>query len=420
MIRQNLKSIEAVVESLEKGRIRGQASLIETIGNVITALEQELGFRARPPRKRVSALAERLASKLESLIPNQGNKLDPRFLHNCLSRLYQAMLQREKQLCHARAFHELLPPDAPLTECADSWIFLAKACYWSDDQQGAVDYQRRALDLLDQARERGKLSEEDEKGYNPAYTVWAFRYSQNTCAWERADETFNWALGRARAWNDSGALCSALLLYAESMMFRGDWERCERLGDQCVQAALALPGGPDSDYPFWIWGRALVHTGRAEKALPVLGQAVDLAENIGDAVGLSEALASQAEAFLALGRNEDALAVAAKSLRVAKYAGLGVNLAQVKVWQAWIEMQIDSSSALRNLAPLHQSLADFEKAGMRSGWACACAALGHALLLSGRREMAGHYLERALQAFHEWNMPWHEERTRASMKLPAR
>ena len=38
-----------------------------------------------------------------------------------------------------------------------------------------------------------------------------------------------------------------------------------------------------------------------------------------------------------------------------------------------------------------------------------------ALVLCGETEMAGFYLERAMQAFGEWDMPWH--RARAEREL---
>ncbi len=411
------ESLEHMVGSLEEGRPGGQAEYLEAIENALSAFEQALSQRAEPPRKSVLSLAGRLAGLLESQAAKGKPKLDPRYVHRCIARLCTARFERQKALEHARLYYELTPQDAPLKKRAEAWIFLAKACYWSDDQQGAVEYQRKALDLLDLARERGELSQEEEKGCNTAYTVWAFRYAQNTCAWTEADRTFEFALKRAVQWGDPGLLSATLILYAESRMFQGDWEACQSLGAQCVRAALAAPGGPVSDYPFWIWGRALVHTGRAREALPELERAVGLAKDTGDAVGLSEALISHAEAYLATGEGIKALEPAAEAQRVAEYAGLGVNLAQVRVWRSWIEMEVDKTSAVKHLDPLHRSLADFERLGMRSGWACALHALGHALALCGGTETAGFYLERAVQAFSEWDMPWHRARAKESLKL---
>ncbi len=412
---KNLKNLEAMVGSLEDGRPGGQAAYAGAVENAVNEFEQALAYRAELPRKNVVSLAGRLVNLLKSMVANRKQKLDPRFLHRCISSLYQAMLLREKAFEHAQLYRELTPRDASLKEKAEAWIFLAKACYWCDDQKGAVEYQRRAIDLLDKARERGELSEEDEKAFNTAYTVWAFRYAQNTCAWAEADRTFEFALQRAGQWNDPGLVSATLILYAEARMFQGEWEACERLGTECVRAALAQPGGPVSDYPFWMRGRALVYTGRAREALPQLKRAVRLAKNIGDAVGLSEALISRAEAYLALGESGKAVDNAGTAQRVAEYAGLGVNLAQVRVWRAWIEMEVDKTLASRHLGPLHTSVSEFEKLGVRSGWACALHALGHALVLCGRTEMAGFYLERAVRAFKEWDMPWH--RARAEREL---
>ncbi|MFC1614385.1 hypothetical protein ACFL5K_03725 [Gemmatimonadota bacterium] len=361
--------------------------------------------------------ARRLAGVLESPSASCFQKLEQRARHRFTSRLYQAMTERKKAFEHAAKYRELTPEKAPRKDQAEAWIFLAKACYWSDNQQCAVEYQRLALDLLDQARERGELSPEEEESCNTAYTVWAFRYAQNTCDWAEAEQAFEFALQRARKRDNPGLLSATLILYAESKMFQGDWEACERLGAECVQAALAAPGGPVSDYPFWIRGRALVHCNRSREALPELERAVSLARDIGDAVGLSEALISRAEALVAVGRSDEALKLAAEAQYVAGYAGLVVNLAQVRVWRAWIEMEVDKASAAGQLEPIHESLAVFERTGMRSGWACALHALGHALALCGKNETARFYLERAEKAFTEWDMPWHRERVEGSLKI---
>ena len=415
MAAKNLKDLEAMVVSLEKILPGAQAAYAEAIENAVNEFEPALAYRAEPPRKNAVSLAERLVDLLKSLVADRKKRVDIRFLHRSISRLCQAMLQREEAFEHARLYRELTPQDASLKQKAEAWIFLAKACYWCDDQKGAVEYQRRAIDLLDKARERGELSEEDEKAFNTAYTVWAFRYAQNTCAWAEADRTFEFALQRAVKWNDPELVCAALILYAEAKMFQGDWEACERLGTECVRAALAQPEGPVSDYPFWIWGRALVYTGRAQEALPELERAVGLAKDIGDAVGLSEALISQAEAYNAVGESMRAVDTTDSAQQVAEYAGLGVNLAQVRVWRSWIEMEVDKTSAPRHLRPLHQSIEAFERLGMRSGWACALHGLGHALFLCGRAEMAGFYLERAVQVFREWDMPWHRARAEETL-----
>jgi len=411
------KTLKSMVGSLEEGSTGDRETYAEAVERAVSAFEQALAYGAEPPRDNVLSLAGRLARLLESPAAGRNSELEQRSLQRWISRLYQAMLQREKALDHARIYRELTPRQATQKEQAEAWIFLAKACYWSDNQQGAVDFQRRALDLLDQARQRGELSAEDEKTFNTAYTVWAFRYTQNECAWDEADRIFELALHRARKWDDPGLLSAALILYAESKMFQGEWEACERLGAECTGAALAQPGGPVSDYPFWIWGRALVYTGRAREALPELERAVSLAKNIGDAVGLSEALISLAEAKLAVGESSAAVETTAEAQRVAEYARLGVNLAQVRVWRSWIEMEVDQTSAARHLEPLHISLADFEKTGMRSGWACALHTLGHALALCGQAETARLYLERAARAFREWNMPWHRVRAEESLEL---
>ncbi|MBN2290397.1 MAG: hypothetical protein JXQ83_13765 [Candidatus Glassbacteria bacterium] len=412
-----LTELQAIVGFLEDGGPGGRAGYFAALDKAVSAFEKALAYRADPPGESALSLAGRLVNLLESLPGGRKQKLERRVLARFLSRLCQAMQLREEALEYARLHQRLTPEDSPLREAAGALTFLAKACYWSDDQQGAVEYQRRALDLLDRARERGELSEEDEKDCNAAYTVWAFRYAQNTCAWAEADRTFESALGRARGWGDTGLLSAALILYAESKMFQGEWEACERLGAECARTALAGPGEPVSDYPFWILGRALVHNGRAREALPELERAVRIARDTGDAVGLSEALISRAEAFLAVGEKRKALENASVALRVAEYARLGVNLDQVRIWRFWVETQADRTSAARHLEPLHRSLADFERLGLRSGWACALHALGHALALCNRRETARFYLERAVRAFEEWDMHWHRKRAVESLKL---
>ena len=117
-----------------------------------------------------------------------------------------------------------------------------------------------------------------------------------------------------------------------------------------------MENGPWSDYPFWIGGRALVYTGQPEKALPQLKRAVELARRISDSVGLSEVLAVPAEAQLAAGKISLALDTARKAEEVATRAKLGINLAQVKLWRRWVEMEADPGLATRHISSLHQSV----------------------------------------------------------------
>lgn len=203
-------------------------------------------------------------------------------------------------------------------------------------------------------------------------------------------------------------------------MFQGDWQKCEKLGAECVKAALEVPGGPGSDYPFWIWGRALTHTGNPERALTELQRAVEIAVSIGDATGLAEALVSLGEAHLALKNYAKALECSARAQKIAEWTGLGINLAQTRVWRAWIGMQADPSSAPCLLGPIRRSVEDFEIIGTLSGWACAVHALGHALMLSGRTEMARCYLETAAEAFLKHDMPWHRKRAQDSLAVTGR
>jgi len=168
------------------------------------------------------------------------------------------MTLREEALRTAAQYDELCPADSSPVEKAESLILHAKACYWSDDQKGAVKYQRLALDILEKARKSGLFSESDQRKFNKAYTIWAFRYAQNTCRWQQAYRIFEEAYRRALGWADPALVSEALILYAEAKMFHGDWPGCEKLAWECAQTELSMENGPRSDYPFWIWGRALV------------------------------------------------------------------------------------------------------------------------------------------------------------------
>ena len=414
---KSLKELESLV-SLAATSPVSEDSLVETgtIGTLVSSFEQALCRNARAPGRRVLIMARRAIRLLSDIELHMSDQLSTvRLTLYWKSRLYQAMINREAAFKAAERYLELCPGGASLIHRAETLIFMAKACYWSDDQQGAVGFQRQALDLLEQARKKGKLSERNQRRFNTAYTAWAFRYAQNTCCWKEAYKTFKQAHQRARAWGDPGLLSATLVLYAEAKMFQGDWKGCEKLARQCAEAASSEPEGPQSDYPFWIRGRALVHTGRPDQAVPELEKSIGIAVEIGDAVGLSEALASRAESHLALGECEEAVKTAARAEKVAAYAGLGINLAQVRVWRAWIEMEADPDSAEGHLDPLHQSLADFERIGCLSGWACTLGALGHALGLAGRVEQSRFYLEGALEVFRKWDMPWHAVRTENSI-----
>ncbi|HUU27527.1 MAG TPA: tetratricopeptide repeat protein [archaeon] len=418
MVQKILDALESGILSAEESLKAGMALAPGTIETLVSEFEEALAYGAMPPRKRALKLAERAVYLLKSQQEKVSGKMsDLRALARWKSRLFQAMLHREEALEQAKHFEALTLKDSPPLELAEALIFLAKACYWSDNQRGTVLFQRRALDLVDRERKQGGLTHEDEIRFNKEYTVWAFRYAQNTCRWSEAYKTFEQAYRLAHRSGDPGLLSSTLVLYAEARMFQGDWEGCEKLAGECVQAALKEPGGPGSDYPFWIWGRALVHIGKAEQAVPELQKSISLARNIGDAVGLSEALVSLAEAHLALGESDQAQSCASQSEEVARYARLGINLAQIRIWRSWIEMELDSRSAVRQLSPLHQSLADFERLGCRSGWACTLGALGHALALASAPMKAKFYLERAFQAFREWDMPWHAARAEKSLSL---
>ena len=414
---KSLEELKSIVNLAETSPV-SEESLAEggPVDTLVSSFEQALCLRARPPRRRVLTMARRAIRLLSDIELHVSDNLSAvrRALY-WKSRLYQAMINRKMAYKAAKRYLELCPKGASLLHRAETLIFMAKACYWSDDQQGAVGFQRQGIDLLEQAREKGKLSIKNRRRFNTAYTVWAFRYAQNTCCWKEAYRTFKRAHGQARDWGDPGLLSATLVLYAEAKMFQGDWQGCERLARQCAKAALSQPEGPQSDYPFWIWGRAMVHTGKAEKAVPELERSIQIAEETGDAVGLSEALASRAEAHLALGESKEAVKTADLAEKVAAYAGLGINLAQVRLWRAWIEMEADPDSASSHIGPLHQSLADFERIGCLSGWACALATLGHALGLAGRTEESMLYLEGAMKAFKKWDMSWHAVRTQNSI-----
>lgn len=414
---KNLEELESRVVSVETSPVSedflAETGIIETL---VSSFDQALSWRANPPRKRVLMLAHRMNRLLSDIELQVSDNLSAvRRVLYWKSRLYQAMTKRDKAFKAAKRYFELCPKGASLLHRAETLIFMAKACYWSDDQQGAVRFQREAIDLLDQARDKGKLTDHARRRFNTAYTVWAFRYAQNTCRWKEAYKTFKKARERARAWGDPALLSATLVLYSEARMFQGDWKGCKKLARECAEAALSQPEGPQSDYPFWIWGRALVHTGNPEQAVPELERSIKIAKEIGDTVGLSEALVSRAEAHLALGEGEKAVKTAARAQRVATYARLGINLAQVRVWRAWIEMETDPDCAANHIDPLHNSLADFERIGCLSGWACALGALGHALGLAGHAEESGLYLEGALEAFKKWDMPWHAVRTENSI-----
>jgi len=414
---KSLEELESLVKSAETSPVSEDAlGETGTIARLVGSFEQALCWRARAPRRRVLTMARRAIRLLSDIELHVSDNLSAvrRTLY-WKSRLYQAMINRDSAYKAAKRYLELCPKDGSVLHRAETLIFMAKACYWSDDQQGAVGYQRQAVDLLERARKKGILSVQNQRRFNTAYTVWAFRYAQNTCRWKEAYRTFKQAHKRARAWSDPGLLSATLVLYAEAKMFQGDWQGCERLARQCAKAALSQPEGPQSDYPFWLLGRAMVHTGKAKKAVPELERAIQIAEEIGDAVGLSEALASRAEAHLALGEKGQALKTASRAENVAAYAGLGINLAQVRIWRSWIEMETDPGSASSHISPLHQSLADFERIGCLSGWVCALAALGHALGLAGRAQESKLYLEGALKAFRKWDMHWHAVRTENSI-----
>lgn len=414
---KNLKELETIVISAETTPV-SEDTLAETgiIWTLVSSLEQALTWYAARPRMGALILARRVLRLLSDIELYVSDNLSAvRHALYWKSRLYQAMTKRDQAYKAAKRYTELCPENASLLHRAETLIFMAKVCYWSDDQQGAVRFQREAIDFLEQAREKGKLTDKNQRRFNTAYTVWAFRYAQNTCCWKKAYKTFKKAHEQARAWGDPGILTATLVLYSETKMFQGDWEGCERLARECVEAALSQPEGPQSDYPFWIWGRALVHTGNPEQAVPELEKSIKIAKEIGDTVGLSEALVSRAEAHLTMGENEKAVKTAAQAQRVATYAKLGINLAQVRVWRAWIEMETDPDCAVKHLGPLHQSLADFERIGCLSGWACALGALGHALGLAGKANESRFYLEGALKAFKKWDMPWHSVRTENSI-----
>jgi tetratricopeptide (TPR) repeat protein len=416
MEQDGLKNTESMLLDLERQVSFGQDLDAGKMDMLVSSFEDLLALDARPPCGWAVELAERAVSLLHaSREKSAGVKAETRPLTRWLSCLYQAMQLREEALREAGMFHTLTGEKASRLERADALIFLAKACYWSDDQRGAVSCQRKALDLLDEAREAGELSSDHEKRYNTAYTVCAFRYAQNTCRWTEAYAAFEEAVRKARIWKDPGLLSAALTLYAEARMFQGDWERCEALARECALAALKEPNGPQNDYPFWIWGRALVQIGQAGQSVGELERSISLARKIGDAVGLSEALISRAEAHLALGEKDEARLTAARAEEVARYARLGINLSQVRIWRSWIEMAIDPGASSRFIGPLHESLAEFERLGCCQGWAAGLAALGHALALSGAGNEARFYLERAITAFQEWEMPWHEARARESL-----
>ena len=414
---KNLDGLESIVIQAETSPISEDIfTETGTIESLVSSFEQALPWRARPPRKRALTLAQQAIRLLGDIELHVCDDLSAvRWTLYWKSRLYQAMTKRNKACKTAKRYLELCPEGASLLHKAETLIFMAKACYWCDDQQDAVRFQREAIDLLEQARQKRKLTGRNQRGFNTAYTAWAFRYAQNTCRWKQAYKTFKKAHERARAWGDPGILSATLVLYSEAKMFQGDWEGCERLARECVEAALSQPESPQSDYPFWIWGRALVHTGNPERAVPELERSIKIAKETGDAVGLSEALASRAEAHLALGESEEAVKTAAQAQRVATYAKLGINLAQVRVWRGWIEMETDPDCAVKHLGPLHHSLADFERIGCLSGWACALGALGHALGLAGKADKSRFYLEGALKAFKKWDMPWHAVRTENSI-----
>jgi tetratricopeptide (TPR) repeat protein len=418
---KSVSALESMVKSFEEQFSTGNVPRPEEIDQLVTEIEEALAWQARPPRNNVLKIAGRVVSLLDpAMVKKTGRAIDERTLRGWIGGLYQGMLKREEALAQFKLYYQLSKAAESLHERVDGLIRLAKACYWIDDQKGAVLYQRRALDLLDEARGRGELTVAEERRYNNHYTIWAFRYAQNTCRWSEAERAFKQAHENSQRWNDPGLLCDSLVLYAESKMFQGEWEDCERLGGECARAALYQPVSLQSDYPFWIWGRALVHTGNVGRAVPELERAIRLARKSGDAVGLSEALISRAEAYLSLGDSVSAIRTAEKAQAVAAQARLGINLAQVRVWRAWIEMEVDRSLAVRHLAPLHQSLSDFERCGTLSGWACALHALGHALVLSGRTEIAQPYLQLAVRSFREWNMPWHVIRAEYSLDLARR
>lgn len=417
MVARDRENLDKMVDRALKTAVGNPFS--KTLDEAVKALCRALNGRGGAPRKPDLARAGRLATKLgQALFKNP----EPNTGRHILRQLYElstAMQERGRALEHARSLNDLCAGSDDFRLRADGLILLAKACFWADDQRGATAFQRKAVDEVDRARERGETNEQDERRFNRDYTVWAFRHAQNTCRWDEADFAFKQAHRAARLWNDAALISDTLILYAGAKMFQGEWVECERIAGECARTALYVNIGIPTCYPFWIWGRSLVYLGRAELALPILKRAVRIGRSTGDAVGLSEAQCSLAEAFLALGRKDEALKTAAEAEKIAAGAALDINLAQIRLWRAWIEIEADPGLAARHIEALHLSLARFERCGTLSGWATALHALGHALVLTGAEETAETYLNMALNCFHEWNMPWHESRTVNSLLLAA-
>ncbi len=406
------QKMEEALKILKSGR-QGP----EAVDNALGQLENALTLRGRPPRKPLLALAGGMAADLEQEAGKAVNTDREAALRRRLYSLYTAIGLRESAMKNARRFQELTSRSADFRIQAQGLILLAKACYWADDQRGALAFQRQALDLVELAAVRGELCLEDEKYFNRHHALWAFRFAQNTCRWEEAALTFEKAVQAARSWNDPAMLSDSLILYAEARMFQGEWSECERLAHECVRAAMYAHKGQQSCYPLWLWGRSLVYAGNAQKAVQEINRAIRVARKTGDAVGLSEALIALAEAQAAQGDSQSALKTAELAEQTATGARLGINLAQVRLWRAWVEMQSDSRLAGRNIEPLHASLATFESLGVLSGWVTALHALGHALALCGSPETARIYLELAHGKFLRWNMHWHAFRAESSLRL---
>ncbi|MCE5271749.1 hypothetical protein LLH00_10760 [bacterium] len=406
------QKMDEAIRTLKSGR-QGP----EAVDSALSMLETALTLRGRPPRKPMLALAGAMAAQIEEAAASATNPDREAALRRRLYALYTATGRRDCALESARRFQELTAKSADFRIQAQGLILLAKACYWADDQRGALAFQRQALDLAELAAARGELCLEDEKYFNRHHTLWAFRFAQNTCRWEEAALTFEKAVQATRSWNDPAMLSESLILFAEARMFQGEWSECERLAHECARAAMYAHKGQQSCYPLWLWGRSLVHAGNIQKAVQEISRAIRVAHKTGDAVGLSESLIALAEAQAAQGDNQTALKTAELAEQTAAGAHLGINLAQVRLWRAWIEMQSDSRLAGRNIEPLHACLAMFENLGVLSGWVTALHALGHALALSGSPETARIYLELAHGKFLRWNMHWHAFRAESSLHL---
>ena len=101
------KALSTMVCSLEEGSTGDRETFAEAVDRAVSAFEHALAYGAGPPRDNVQCLAGRLTHLLESPAAGCNSELEPRSLQRWISRLYQAMLQREKALEHARAYREL-------------------------------------------------------------------------------------------------------------------------------------------------------------------------------------------------------------------------------------------------------------------------------------------------------------------------